>query len=145
MAKLDVEKTLMAGLPVTFPLTGMSMNPLFMGGRDYITAEPVPEGYKFKRLDVVLYRREGSVLVLHRIYKVKPEGLYLVGDHQKEIEGPLPYKQVRGIMTSAIRKGKTLTLNEKWYKLYSWGWMLIRPFRLPILNLYVKIKLKVKK
>lgn len=145
MAKLDVEKMLIDGIPVTVPLSGMSMTPLFMGGRDFINVEPIPEGYKFKRLDVILYRREGSVLVLHRIYKVKPEGLYLVGDHQTEIEGPLPYSQVRGIMTGAIRKGKQLTLNEKWYKLYSHGWMLIRPFRLPILNLYIKIKLKVKK
>lgn len=140
MAAIDVEKLLLAGSPVTFPLTGLSMFPLFVGGRDRITVVPIPEGHKFKRLQVVLYRRPGDKLVMHRIYKVKPEGLYLVGDHQTEIEGPLSTDQVRGIMTEAIRKGKKITTKDFTYRLYSFVWMLIRPFRFKALRILLKIK-----
>lgn len=144
MDKIDVEKLLLAGSPVFFPLTGYSMSPLFAGGRDKVVVVPIPNGYRFKRYDVVLYRRENSKLVLHRVYKVNANGIYLVGDNQSEIEGPLPEKQMRGIMTEAIRKGRKFSVNNFWYKCYSSLWMLIRPIRPAVLRILLKAKHKLK-
>lgn len=140
MEKLDVEKMLLSGAPVFIPLTGYSMFPLFAGGRDKVYVEPIPEGYEFKRLDVVLYRREGSKLVLHRVYKVTEEGLFLVGDNQIEIEGPLPFKQARGIMTAALRKGKKFYVTSPLYRMYSFIWMTIRPIRPVVIKVLMRIK-----
>ena len=140
MEKIDVEMKLLSGQSVLIPLTGTSMCPLFVGGRDLLHIALIPIEYKFKRLDIILYRRKDSILVLHRVYKVRKEGLYMVGDNQTEIEGPLPYSQVRGIMTEAIRKGKKITVRDFPYKLYSWFWMLVRPLRPQLQNTFFLLR-----
>lgn len=144
MEKADVENLLLSGVSVTLPLSGSSMCPLFADGRDRIAVKPVTPDQKFRRLDVVLYRRPGDRLILHRIYKVKADGLYLVGDNQTQIEGPLSPSQVRGIMVGAIRKGKPFSVTAPGYRLYSHFWMLIRPLRPFVLGILMKIWRKIR-
>ena len=66
----------------------------------------IEEGSALRRGDVVLYRRENGMLVLHRIYKIGQDGLYLLGDHQTAIEGPVRREQVKGKMTGMVRDGR---------------------------------------
>ena len=98
------------------------------------SAERVKTTKELRRGDVVLYRRDksaenGGILVLHRIWKVKEEGFYLVGDNQKEIEGPLRPDQMKGIMAGMNRKGKYLPGTTVGYRLYAGVWLMLRPFR----------------
>lgn len=125
--KIDVEQLLLEGKSVQLQPQGYSMYPMFVPGRDWAVIEPVQK--KLCRGDVVLYRREGGILVLHRIYKVKPEGVYLVGDNQTEIEGPLEETWIRGMLTSFIRKGRPVSVKNPVYRLASTLWLLVRPFR----------------
>ena len=127
-AKADIEQLLRSGQSVQFYPTGWSMYPLIINGRDQAVVVPVGDR-KLRRGDVVLYRREGSILVLHRIVRVRPEGYYMVGDNQKEIEGPLRPEQMLGVMTHVIRKGRTISVNNLLYRLYSGIWLLLRPVR----------------
>ncbi len=126
--KQDVEKLLREGNTVQFPPTGWSMYPLIIGGRDQVVVAPVGEK-PFKKGDVLLYRRPGSILILHRLVKRKPEGLYFTGDNQTEIEGPLPESAVAGRLVGYVRKGKNHTTKNVLYRVYSGLWLLALPFR----------------
>ena len=64
------------------------MYPLFHPGRDEAVIEAYPI-HLLRRGDIILYRREQGILVLHRICRITSDGFYLVGDNQTEIEGPL--------------------------------------------------------
>lgn len=125
--KIDVEQLLQEGKTIQLQPQGYSMYPMFLPGRDWAVIEPVSR--KLRRGDVVLYRREGGILVLHRICKVKPEGLYLVGDNQTKLEGPLQQVWVRGMLTAFIRKGRHISVYNPVYQFISRIWLLARPIR----------------
>lgn len=127
--KYDVEALLLEGTPVQFAPTGWSMYPLIVNGRDQVVVEPVDPA-RVGRGDVVLYRRPGDILVLHRVWKRAGEGLYLVGDNQVEVEGPLSPGQVRGVMTAVIRKGKRISVEDPGYRFLTGLWLLLRPIRM---------------
>lgn len=131
-SKIDIEKLLAQGNSVQFKPQGYSMYPLFVPGRDEAVVAPVnPE--RLKRGDVVLYRRDGDILVLHRIWKRKGEEFYLVGDNQKEIEGPLRPDQMKGILVQIIRKGRSFSTKNVLYRFFAALWLLLRPLR-PLLS-----------
>lgn len=130
--QLDIEQLLKEGNSIQIKPQGYSMYPVLVPGRDEAIVEPIGER-KLRRGDVVLYRRISQgrigILVLHRIWKVNEKGYYLVGDNQKEIEGPLQPDQMKGIMVGMLRKGKYVSCESFWYRLLTWGWLLLRPFR----------------
>ena len=98
-----------------------------------------------KRGDVVLYRRKSGILVLHRIWKHKSDGFYMVGDNQTEIEGPLEDSQIKGLLVAFIRKGKYVETTQLFYRVISRFWLFLRPFRNPIMKVAAKIKKAVQK
>lgn len=104
-----------------FRVKGMSMFPLLRDQRDSVTLEKITKDPK--RKDIILYKRDNGQFVLHRIIKVK-DGIYtLVGDNQHVLEYPIRRDQILGVVTSIIRKGKTIDLKtSKKYKLYSFFW-----------------------
>lgn len=126
--KIDIEQLLKDGHPIQIKPQGYSMYPLFVPGRDEAIIEPVqPED--LRRNDVALYRRDESILVLHRILKVTTDGFYLVGDNQSEIEGPLRPDQFRGRLTTVIRNGHTISVHNPIYRLLTSLWLFLRPVR----------------
>lgn len=131
-AKQDIENLLAQGNTVQFKPQGYSMYPLFVPGRDEAVVAPV-DPQRLRRGDVVLYRRDESILVLHRIWKRKEDGFYLVGDNQKEIEGPLRPDQIKGILVQVIRKGRQFSAGNVFYRLPAALWLWLRPMR-PVLS-----------
>ncbi len=127
----DIEKLLQDGNSIKIRPQGYSMYPVLVPGRDEVIVEPL--GMKqLRRGDVVLYRRDkknGGILVLHRIWKVKADGFYLVGDNQKELEGPLQMEQIKGIMVAMYRKGKYISVKNMFYRGLTGIWLWLRPFR----------------
>lgn len=126
--RADIEQLLRDGNTVQTVIKGYSMYPLLVSDRDSVILAPL-EGYAPKRGDVVLYRREGSILVLHRIWKVRQDGVYMVGDNQTEIEGPLRQEQIRGKLVAFIRKGKYVSVSRISYRVYAAVWLWLRPIR----------------
>ena len=104
------------------------MYPLLLPGRDEVQIERT-DITKAKRGDVLLYRRQEGILVLHRVYRRTKDGLYMVGDNQTEIEGPLALCQVRGKMIAVIRNGKSFSTGNPLYVIFSRIWLILRPFR----------------
>ncbi len=130
--KVHADELLRQGKSVQLPITGYSMYPLLVPGRDRVILAPA-DHMPYRRGDVMLYRREKGILVLHRIWKRKKDGYYMVGDNQKEIEGPLREDQLIGVMTGMIRDGKERSCDGMGYRVYSAVWLMLRPIR-PLLS-----------
>lgn len=123
---------------------GYSMYPLFVPGRDFAVISAIGN-HRPKRGDVLLFRREDSLLVLHRVCRVKSDGLYLVGDNQEEVEGPIKQEQVLGILVQMVRKGKHFSTHNIIYKCYARLWLFLRPVRPCIKKPVAKLKKIIKK
>ncbi len=132
--KADIEALLRNGTPVGFKPQGSSMHPTIVAGRDSVIVEPL-EDRKPKRGDVLLFRRSRDaerfpgMLVLHRVHRVRKDGIYMVGDNEKQVEGPLKPEQFIGIMTELIRNGKHIGVKNLKYRLLTRIWLFLRPFR----------------
>lgn len=137
---MDIEKLLEQGKRLRIKPRGYSMYPLIVPGRDEVFVERVsPES--LRRGDVVLYRRrDENILVLHRIWKRKGDAFFLVGDNQKEIEGPLEASQIKGKMTGILRNGHEISTSNVIYLLYSRIWLWLRPCRSQISRVIHKIR-----
>lgn len=125
---VDLEQLLARGNTIQIKPQGTSMFPLFIPGRDEALISPA-DASSLHRGDVVLYRRDESILVLHRIYKINARGFYMVGDNQTEIEGPLRPDQIRGRLTGIIRNHRYISVQNPVYRLLSGTWLLLRPLR----------------
>ncbi len=128
---IDIEKLLAEGNNIEIAPQGWSMYPFFVPGKARVIVEPYT-AERLKQGMVVLYRRPESILVIHRIHHVSRAGLYLVGDNQTEIEGPLDSAQVRGIMAGFYRtpgKEKFISVHDPSYVLLSRVWLFLRPLR----------------
>lgn len=130
--KQDIEKLLAEGNVIQFKPQGYSMYPLFVPGRDEAVVAPA-EVSKLRRGDVVLYRRDESILVLHRIWKRKGDQFYLVGDNQTEIEGPLRPDQMKGILIEIHRNGMRFSTKNIIYRVLLGTWLCLRPLR-PVIS-----------
>jgi len=144
----DIEQLLREGNSLCIKPQGYSMYPVLVPGRDEVIIEPVCVE-KLRRGDVVLYRRDpvpgGNILVLHRIWKVKPEGFFLVGDNQKEIEGPLRANQMKGIMVGMNRKGRFIPASNPVYRCMTGLWLWLRPVRPVISKAVAAVKSLIKR
>ena len=137
--KIKITDLLSEGKSVQLHPQGYSMYPLIVPERDEVIISPLKD-HKIKRGDVLLYRRKNDKLILHRVYKIKDDKVYFVGDNESVVEGPLDISQVHGIMNAFYHKGKKIKANNFFYFL-SWQlWLFLLPFRKPIGKLIHKAK-----
>ena len=115
-------------------ISGSSMAPFLVHERDSIIfSKPDRE---LRRGDMVFYQRDNGQFVMHRILHVKPEGLYIIGDAQTEVEGPVKPEQVFARVTKVNRKGKWVGPGNFWWWFFSTVWLRLFPVRRLILKLY---------
>lgn len=110
---------------------GHSMEPFIYDGEN-VTLEKTT---KYKKNDIILYRRSNGQFVLHRIYKEKKAGFVLLGDHQTFKEYPIQQEQIIAKVVSYERKGKVKYLKGFKYHLYLLVWR-----RLILRKVILKIK-----
>ena len=79
------------GKQVSMIISGSSMAPFLIHARDHIYLKS-PSG-ELRKGDMVFYQRSNGEYVMHRIYNVKNEEYYLIGDAQTVIEGPIQREQ----------------------------------------------------
>ena len=115
-------------------ISGSSMAPFLVHERDSIIfSKPDRE---LRRGDMVFYQRDTGQYVMHRILHVKTEGLYIIGDAQTEVEGPVRPEQVFALVTKVNRKGKWIGPGNFWWWFFSTVWLRLFPIRRLILKLY---------
>lgn len=126
--KIDLEQLLREGNIIRIKPQGYSMYPLFIPGRDEALIQQT-DYTDCHRNDVVLYRRDQGILVLHRICRVASDGFYMVGDNQFEVEGPLRPDQLRGRLIAFIHNGKEISVKNPVYRFLSSLWLGMLPLR----------------
>lgn len=126
--EIDVVRLLEEGKIVQIKPKGYSMYPMFLPGRDSAVLSKVNQN-RLKRGDVVLYRRDNQALVLHRIWKITKNEVFLVGDNQISVEGPIKKSQIIGSLVFFLRRNKKISVHNPIYQLLSMGWLILRPYR----------------
>jgi hypothetical protein len=103
---------------------GKSMYPFLISKRDNVLLK-LPE-VPVKRGDICLYRRVNGIHVLHRVHHRDNLGIYMLGDSQTMIEGPLDEEQMLAVAVKIIRKGKEIPCDNKRYRLMYRIWLRLR-------------------
>jgi hypothetical protein len=67
--------------------------------------------------------------VLHRLVRHDAQGLWLRGDNQLVLEGPLPPDSVLGVMTARVREGKVLSCDAPAWRAWGITWGAALPLR----------------
>lgn len=134
-----IEETLASGGTVKLPITGTSMLPLLVAGRDTVTLSPVAED--LQKFDIPFYRRRDGAFVLHRIVDCAEDNTYtLCGDNQWVLEKGIRAEQVIGVVSEIMRNGKTFSVESKKYKRYVRFWHGLFPVRKYIVKLRGKLR-----
>lgn len=127
------------GYEVQLVVSGNSMSPFLIHQRDSVYFKKPDRDLRSG--DIVLYQRNNGQYVMHRIWKVKPEGYYIVGDAQKMVEGPVLEEQIFGLITKVCRKGKWISKGNFWWEFFEHIWIHMIPIRRMIVKVYEKIQL----
>lgn len=128
----------------TIPITGTSMLPLLVQGRDTVTIKKIESPLSVG--DLPLYRRKDGAFVLHRIIKVNNDGTYvLCGDNQFIKETGITDNEMIGVVTDITRDGKNFPVTNKKYQSYVKRGITFFAFRYPLRRLrYLLHKIKVR-
>lgn len=123
-----LQELLSEGKEVSVTVTGNSMSPFLVHGRDRILIAP-PDG-NWKKGDMAFFIRTNGQYVMHRICRVDKNGnCFFVGDAQQYIEGPVTPAQIFGKITSVQRKGKWIGPDDFWWRFFEKIWMNVIPMR----------------
>ena len=123
-----------SGKVVSLRIAGSSMSPFLAHGRDYIYfTKPDRE---LRAGDMVFYQRKNGQYIMHRIYKKKPEGYYIVGDAQTEIEGPVSRGQIFALIIKVKRKDRIIRPGDFWWEFFEHVWLRMIPLRRPAVRIY---------
>lgn len=122
------------GREVSLLVSGSSMSPFLAHQRDYIYFKKPDR--ELRKGDMVFYQRRTGQYVMHRIWKVKNDQYYLVGDAQQEIEGPLDRDQIFALITKVQRKGKWIEPGDFWWEFFEKVWINIVPVRRVLVKVY---------
>lgn len=125
-------------IPLTIPIYGSSMMPLIRYGKDPATIVPLRreplEG------DIVLFRRQDGELVIHRVWKLLPEGsLQTWGDNCHSKDKPIRRQDALGLVVSVNRDGREIPLDTPRQRRRGVKWM-TSPIRRPVWFAYCQAR-----
>ena len=132
-----IKEKLDNGGTVQLPITGTSMLPLLVWGRDSVE---IIKSENIKKGDIIFYRRDNGQFVLHRIVSENENGYILCGDNQWNKEYGICDRHIIAVVKSINRKNKSFTISKLSYRIYSKIWVGILPVRKYILLITRKIK-----
>lgn len=130
-----LRELLSEGREVSLTITGGSMSPFIVHGRDEILIAP-PDG-TWKKGDMAFFQRDNGQYVMHRIRRVTRDGnCFFIGDAQQVTEGPIRPDQIFGKITAVKRKGKWLRPGDFWWEFFEHIWLNIVPLRPFLVKFY---------
>ncbi|MBR5246889.1 MAG: S24/S26 family peptidase [Clostridia bacterium] len=132
-----IKEQLDKGGTVKIPITGTSMLPLLVQGRDFVVLKSCE---KAEINDIIFYRRDNGQFVLHRIIGIDENGYILCGDNQWVKEHGIKDKNIIGVVTEIHRNGKVFGVNDKSYVKYYKCWLKLFPIRKPLIKVLVVLR-----
>lgn len=134
-----MQEMLSSGGTVNFNPNGTSMLPTIMNHGDRVVI--VKPKSRLKKYQLPLYRRSDGSFVLHRIVRVYADTYSACGDNQWHMEHGITDKQIIGVVTHIVRKGKKIDVNKSLlYKIYVVIWVNIMPIRHIVIGGFRKLK-----
>ena len=115
------------GHEVVITVAGWSMEPLLRNGRDRVLLRNPTD--LLKRGDIVFYQRKNGQFVLHRIFKIRNEGYYMMGDRLIDLEGPIEADAIFAIVTEVERNGRWISTDAFCWKFICGAWRALYPVR----------------
>lgn len=124
------------GVTVTFPVTGQSMLPFIIGGKESVILHRpglIDVG------DVVLAWVDGCRYVVHRIIRIDGDNVTLMGDGNLTTEH-CALSDIKARVTHVVdAKDKTHYLYNRWRMLGAKVWYWLRPIRRYLLAIYRRL------
>ena len=142
MEKTTIENAIKENGFYLSTIVGDSMMPLLRNRRD--TVKIIPVRGRLKKYDVPLYKRGSGQYVLHRIIKVHKDDYVICGDNRWQKEYGITDHHIIGVLTGVIRNGKTISVNNKNYRLYVHLWCDFFHVRALILRVKNYLKRRIK-
>lgn len=134
----EVRKLISEGHLITITAKGYSMNPFIVHLRDQVTLGPW-EDSDIKEGVVVLIKDEKGNCLMHRIIHIEGDMLTLMGDGNLERKETAYVKDIVGVMTAVIKKGRPIPVTSLRWRLYSWIWHMLTPVRRYPLGLWRRL------
>ena len=135
-----IRSLLEEGKEVPLVVTGNSMLPFLVDGRDQVLIKEVNR--PLRKGDIAFFQRKNGQYIMHRIRYIRQNPktgkreYWFVGDGQVYTEGPIEQEQIFGLIIEAQRKGKRIGEKNIWWLFFRHIWLKIIPFRPLILRLY---------
>ena len=123
---------------VGVPVSGNSMAPFLISQRDHVIFQKPDR--PLRKGDIVFFRRDSGEYILHRIYRIRKNGYFILGDAQTKPEGPVREDQIFGLVTKIRRKGTWIDSGDFWWQFFEKVWIRIIPLRPVIRAAYGVIK-----
>ena len=125
------------GVTVTFPVTGQSMQPFIIGGKESVILHRpglIDVG------DVVLAWVDGNRYVVHRIIKLDYDRVTLMGDGNVAVTEHCLLKDVKARVTHVVSAdNKKRDLYSRWRVRAAKLWYWLRPIRRYLLAIYRRL------
>lgn len=120
-----MEEAFHDGKTFIMPIKGMSMQPfLHTGDRVELC-----KATTLKKKDIVFYERADGSYVLHRLWKIKSNQYFMIGDHQVVLEAVHQEQCFAKVVAYYTKKGKRKQLKGIRYRLYCFSlhfWLIRR-------------------
>ncbi len=134
-----IEETVGSGGTMPIVVTGNSMRPFLKDGEHTVWLERCTDS-DFKRGRIFLFRRTNGKIVLHRVRKVRPDGVLVMnGDAQNWCEN-IEKNQVLAVVTHIEANGKKKPCKSLFYRMRTEIWQLLMPVRPFVFRIVRKIK-----
>lgn len=113
-----IQEELAHGRSFSFTAFGNSMSPTIRGGVHRVTLSPLREEPKVG--DILFYRRENGIFVLHRLCRIAHDGSFVFcGDNQYVQEKGIKRDQLIAKLTKLEKGEKEIFLHTLYQKLFT--------------------------
>ena len=137
-----IEAQLDEGRHVRFTVSGSSMAPLLIHGRDSVELV-CARGAALKKGDIILFQPFPGRYILHRITRVLPGGYITTGDGNLHRDGFVPAPCVMGKAVAVYRTGRRISCSALHWRLLFRLWMALFPVRGALLRLLAAARRRI--
>ncbi len=134
-----IKNLLREGKGVRITVTGNSMYPFLRDKKDSVVLYSTSMD-KVKAGDIILIKRKGGNYVLHRVILKGKQSVYILGDAQRRIEGPICSNQILAKAEVIYRGERKISVNHWFIRKLSLLWTVAIPFRKIIMKSYRRVR-----
>lgn len=125
---------------VCLTVTGNSMYPFLRDNKDSVELAKCSFS-DVKTGDIILIQRWDSTYVLHRVILKGKSSVYILGDAQRRPEGPIDRNQILAKVDSVWRCSKKISAKNIIWRILTFLWFMLFPFRRIIIDKYRRIRI----